>query len=181
MTLRDREARLHYYRARYYDPKIGRFISEDPIPVGIRSIRELNGYPYVANNPPNWKDPFGLESGAEYRWQWCVGTGRCQPPPVPPDPAGNLFDACEGAERANFPGFADPYGGGFRHCMCACLLKRRYGMGGNVAVFLWDKAFEDPNDANSRGDMDAEQKGLQCAAGGGTCEDECLKKYPRFD
>jgi RHS repeat-associated protein len=27
----DRETGLYYYRARYYDPKVGRFISEDPI------------------------------------------------------------------------------------------------------------------------------------------------------
>jgi RHS repeat-associated protein len=27
----DPEIGLHYYRARYYDPRVGRFISEDPI------------------------------------------------------------------------------------------------------------------------------------------------------
>ena len=73
-----------YYRARYYDPKIGRFISEDPIPIDVRAIDEINGYGYAANNPINRIDPFGRESGAAYRWLWCVDSGRCGPPPTPP-------------------------------------------------------------------------------------------------
>lgn len=44
-----------YYRARYYDPKIGRFISEDP----IRFDGGLNLYAYVDNNPVNFFDPTG--------------------------------------------------------------------------------------------------------------------------
>ncbi len=46
-----------YYRARYYDPATGRFISEDPSDFG----GGLNFYVYVANDPANWFDPFGLE------------------------------------------------------------------------------------------------------------------------
>jgi RHS repeat-associated protein len=46
-----------YYRARYYDPKIGRFMSEDP----IRWAGGNNFYAYVGNNPVNRKDPFGLK------------------------------------------------------------------------------------------------------------------------
>ena len=47
-----------YYRARYYDPKIGRFISEDP----IRFRGGINFYRYVKNNPVNLVDPSGLAS-----------------------------------------------------------------------------------------------------------------------
>ena len=49
---------LMFYRARFYDPQIGRFISEDPI--GFRG--GINWYSYVENNPIQKRDPFGLES-----------------------------------------------------------------------------------------------------------------------
>lgn len=48
---------LYYMRARYYDPKVGRFISEDPI--GFAG-GDVNLYAYVANNSVNRFDPFGL-------------------------------------------------------------------------------------------------------------------------
>jgi len=51
-----------YYRARYYDPKVGRFISEDPLSVEVRPTGELNAYAYVANNPVNMLDPWGLQA-----------------------------------------------------------------------------------------------------------------------
>ena len=52
----DAEAGLYYYRARYYDPSLGRFISEDPI--GFAG--GTNFYAYVENNPLKWVDPWGL-------------------------------------------------------------------------------------------------------------------------
>jgi RHS repeat-associated protein len=54
----DKETALHYYRARYYDPVEGRFISRDPI-----KFRggDVNLYAYVANDPVNATDPSGLE------------------------------------------------------------------------------------------------------------------------
>ena len=54
---RDAETGLYYYRARYYDPQIGRFLSEDPI--GFAGV-DVNLYRYVANNPINFIDPSGL-------------------------------------------------------------------------------------------------------------------------
>jgi RHS repeat-associated protein len=48
---------LYYYRARMYDPQIGRFISEDPI--GFEG-GDVNLYGYVHSNPINKRDPFGL-------------------------------------------------------------------------------------------------------------------------
>jgi RHS repeat-associated protein len=45
-----------YYRARYYDPHLGRFISEDPI--GFAGGANL--YAYVENNPALFSDPLGF-------------------------------------------------------------------------------------------------------------------------
>jgi len=53
----DPETGLYYYRARYYDPKAGRFISKDPI--GFLG-GDVNLFRYVGNDPGNWVDPFGL-------------------------------------------------------------------------------------------------------------------------
>ena len=50
----DAETGLHYDFHRYYDPALGRYITEDPIRDG------LNWYAYVSNNPINWVDPLGL-------------------------------------------------------------------------------------------------------------------------
>jgi RHS repeat-associated protein len=52
----DSESGLLYYRARYYDPKIGRFISEDP----IGFFGGENFYSYVRNRPVVFNDPLGL-------------------------------------------------------------------------------------------------------------------------
>jgi RHS repeat-associated protein len=53
----DSETGLYYKRARYYDPAVGRFISEDP--VGLAG--GINGYVFANNNPINATDPYGLQ------------------------------------------------------------------------------------------------------------------------
>jgi uncharacterized protein RhaS with RHS repeats len=45
-----------YYRARYYDPSAGRFISEDP----TQFDGGTNFYAYVQNSPIDLTDPLGL-------------------------------------------------------------------------------------------------------------------------
>lgn len=47
---------LIYYRARFYDPSIGRFTQRDPI--GFQA--GINRYAYVGGNPLNYNDPQGL-------------------------------------------------------------------------------------------------------------------------
>lgn len=53
----DADVELYYYRARWYDPAVGRFIAEDPI--GF-SGGDANLSRYLANNPANFTDPSGL-------------------------------------------------------------------------------------------------------------------------
>jgi len=47
---------LYFYRARYYNPAWGRFISEDPIGLGSGK----SDYRYVGNRPLDRRDPLGL-------------------------------------------------------------------------------------------------------------------------
>jgi RHS repeat-associated protein len=51
----DPDTGLMYYRARWYSPETGRFISEDPI--GLAG--GINLYAYVGNNPLMYTDPSG--------------------------------------------------------------------------------------------------------------------------
>jgi RHS repeat-associated protein len=50
---------LQYLRARWYDPKDGRFISEDTYKGDITNPLSLNLYTYVHNNPLIYIDPSG--------------------------------------------------------------------------------------------------------------------------
>ena len=55
----DRETGLYYYRARYYDPQVGRFINRDVF-AGFPDLPQtINKYPYVTNNPLNLTDADG--------------------------------------------------------------------------------------------------------------------------
>ncbi|MFH1492917.1 MAG: FG-GAP-like repeat-containing protein [Candidatus Omnitrophota bacterium] len=73
----DLESGFYYYRARYYDAAIGRFLQEDPVSGIMISPQTLNLYPCVSNNPINFIDPFGfyrqrswLDRFSYYYWQY---------------------------------------------------------------------------------------------------------------
>jgi RHS repeat-associated protein len=51
----DSETGIYYYRARYFDPSAGRFLSEDR----LRFQGGANFYRYAQNNPLVWIDPSG--------------------------------------------------------------------------------------------------------------------------
>ena len=71
----DAEAGLYFYRARYYGPSAGRFLSEDP----LQFVEGLNFFRYVENDPLNRVDPFGL---ATCTYSITAGTLKC----IPDDP-----------------------------------------------------------------------------------------------
>jgi RHS repeat-associated protein len=58
----DSEAGVYYYRARYYDPRLARFASVDPI--GFAGGN--NSYAYVLNHPSGHTDSSGLQVDAVY-------------------------------------------------------------------------------------------------------------------
>jgi RHS repeat-associated protein len=55
----DQKSGLYYFRARYYDPRTGRFVSEDP-------VFHVNAYAYAANDPINLSDSTGAQPAVEY-------------------------------------------------------------------------------------------------------------------
>jgi RHS repeat-associated protein len=63
----DASTGLYYFRSRYYDPQVGRFISEDP--VGVSG--GINLYAYAGNDPINGSDPMGtsfIPIGKAFKW-----------------------------------------------------------------------------------------------------------------
>ena len=56
----DGETGFIYLRNRYYDPRIGRFMSEDPAKSGS------NWYVYCENNPVKFVDPWGAGCGRTF-------------------------------------------------------------------------------------------------------------------
>jgi RHS repeat-associated protein len=67
----DQETGLYFYRSRYYQPDIGRFIQKDIFGM----IDGMNQYIYVHNNPVNFIDPCGRKANPG----WRIGDFRTGP------------------------------------------------------------------------------------------------------
>lgn len=133
---------LVFLRARYYGPRIGRFISRDP----IGYIGGLNLYRYAINNPTNKTDPSGLTPSA--------------PPPPPKD----CLQACQDIHK----GMAN--GGCAAACaskgsagVSACLMAAKLGIEACVGACLKSSDNYDPKPpaAFAKG-RDAIYKGCGC-------------------
>jgi len=61
----DEATGLYNFRARYYDPETGRFMSYDPIDLIEMEPESSNPYQFVYNNPHVYSDPTGMFSIAE--------------------------------------------------------------------------------------------------------------------
>lgn len=82
----DAETDLYYYRARYYDPQSGRFLTEDP--AGPKE--GPNPYIYVTNNPATNLDPSG-----RFKIDGSCKGGRCviiNGPPNNPNPSPSSYE-----------------------------------------------------------------------------------------
>ena len=107
---------LYYYRARYYSPRLKRFVSEDPI--GFDG--GVNFYVYAGNNTLNLKDSLGLfycDTVTEWHKQ-CLklptDKKRCECHCVYATDMAGCIDACMECFSSNKP--LTPY----ELCICAC-------------------------------------------------------------
>ena|GEM_PF-4633986 len=72
---------IYHYGARFYSPKIGRFLSPDTIVPSYANPQSLNRYSYVTNNPLIYIDPTGhaecrTEEDCEDMGTTPMGTGN---------------------------------------------------------------------------------------------------------
>jgi RHS repeat-associated protein len=102
----DPETGLYYYRARYYDPKIGRFLSEDPI--GFDG--GINLYGYVESRPTTATDPYGLLDPRVLCFKFGIcppgggATAVAIPPPPKPRPTPTPINCSGGPSAAMLAG-----------------------------------------------------------------------------
>ncbi|HKY55183.1 MAG TPA: RHS repeat-associated core domain-containing protein, partial [Anaerolineales bacterium] len=79
---------IYHYQARFYSPKLGRFLSADTIVPNYANPQAYNRYSYVLNNPLRYIDPSGHDSvcGSNYSDPECNGPDPWVPttPPAPP-------------------------------------------------------------------------------------------------
>lgn len=195
---------LYYYRARYYDANLGRFISEDPI--GFNG-GDVNLFGYVRNRPLKYKDSLGLDNPADpdsiYKtFQREKMRDRSTFENIRPEEFPHLFDdfyygknSCHSfgnqAQSRHFPkgdptGNPDPYDGGYRHCVATCVAVRRYGpffghLARRVGWNLYNEILNPHEDSVS--DMANEDIGEQHGApeNPNSCETSCLKSFPGTD
>jgi RHS repeat-associated protein len=126
---------LAYYRARYYQPGLQRFVTEDQ----IGFLGGINLYAYVLNNPTNWLDP--------------LGAARVKKPPQNNTPKRSDNDKSSNDERKSGteipsgPRVPQPpqprdCGGAFRVCMgfcnqtCSNVIAKGLCVTGCVAIYI---------------------------------------------
>jgi len=83
---------FYYYRARFYDPQLGRFVSQDPL--GFAG-GDINLYRYVNNDPLGNVDPLGLANASEESVMYRLG-------PVGAILLSRTFLVCVGLEVVGF-------------------------------------------------------------------------------
>ena len=77
---------IYHYNARFYSPKLGRFLSADSIVPNPANPQDLNRYSYVRNNPLRYTDPTGNRPCGDGEKYDCDGKLNPTTPPAPKPP-----------------------------------------------------------------------------------------------
>jgi RHS repeat-associated protein len=89
----ERSLGLMDYNARFYSPRLGRFVSADSVVPGM-APGAFDRYSYVVNNPIGYKDPSG-HYRAESEACYDPGCEETQPPKLPSPKPENVIDLSE--------------------------------------------------------------------------------------
>ena len=155
---------LYYYRARYYDSSVGRFISEDP----IRFAAGPDFYVYVGNRPLMYRDPFGLQDSA-----WPAMSPQSDPAFQFGESAGDMWKNYRRMEQRNWKGADKWY-----HCMANCQATNE-GPGGAAAARVISFVRTDVmSRVREPGDWKNDDKANKCGQKGGDCEKTCEHFVP---
>lgn len=150
----DAETGLYYYRERYYDSTMGRFLRKDP----LRFINGTNLYAYTMNSPTNFADALGL-------WR---------------NPSNIYNEAMRRAQNSPFP---DPHNGlqdAYRHCLASCMLARENSEF-EARILGWaNEKRGDWSHNQEEGEREADEANNKCGRGFGQtanstqdCEQSC--------
>ncbi len=153
---------FYYYRARYYNPTTGRFLSEDP----IGFLGGINKYVYAEDDPIDSDDPTGLQSNTGYSDEEIAvqaGAGSA-----------DMWRNYQRMEHKQWKG-ADKY----YHCMANCQATNE-GPGGAAAAVVISffrtnvlSRYREPTDWRN------DDKANRCGQKGGDCEKRCAPYIPQ--
>ncbi len=75
---------IYHFNARFYSPKLGRFLSADTIVPNVANPQDLNRFSYVGNNPLRYTDPTGNRTCGDGEKYDCDGKLNPTTPSKPP-------------------------------------------------------------------------------------------------
>jgi RHS repeat-associated protein len=167
----------NYYRARYYDPKIGRFLSEDPLGPGriFGSDRaRVNLYWYADANPVNFYDPDGRDPESVLCRTNPLACGRGA---LCARQAAQATQAKFGYDRDNTPANA------FKHCYWMCCTTRQTNPGFAHNLGIAHEGGPGASSPANRMDIYNNEQGICRAAQqpGESCEKICSDAPLRCD
>ncbi len=166
----DEETELYFYRARYYEPETGRFVTKDPsltlsgnikipylLDLSISAPSQLHAYIYSIDNPINLTDPQGL---------FII------------DPFSVICAYNEYQKGLNIS--KNPL---YKHCVISCNMAKKCGV--NIALLagfgkeILDLLDLDPKTHSEFIDIIADLRGINCCNSSLGCEKccECEKGY----